>query len=324
MLVNGSKKYLMCEGGLEHPCTIVYRKDHWKLGNWFPCGIALVNFIFCRITVLSVHKLGESLLLSLLATLLFPIRWGIWTLLETHVKMTLPLAKYNMVPKHGLSNDFSSGLLLEAIPTRILQVAVIGFWDGLLSLYTLEIRCRWVAALLEGVVKFPNIKEMRKDIERWDEYIKQSSGEYYTRSFFGGLEIWANPSSTITWRLGAIFASALLCLIVWRYWLKGGVPPPDDANGPGGATYFSTGGGTPGFTFNSRNADDIFAEFFEFKGIGGGGGSGDGSVIRGLRFSSNMFGGGGVVDLSIFSARLVMEVAVVGLVEDRVSGKLRP
>ncbi|GKE52219.1 hypothetical protein Tco_1487375 [Tanacetum coccineum] len=96
-------------------------------------------------------------------------------------------------------------------------------------------RCRWVAALLEGAVKFPNIKEMRKDIERWDEYMKQSSGEYYTRSFFGGLQICsgtsggkpkltqsiaqdqdrANPSSTITWRLGAIFASALLRSIVF-------------------------------------------------------------------------------------------------------------
>ena len=56
--------------------------------------------------------------------------------------------------------------------------------------------------------------------------------------------------------------------------LKGGVPPPDAANGPGGATYFSTsGGGTP-FTFNPRNADDIFAEFFGFRGMGGGGGGG--------------------------------------------------
>ncbi|GJZ07775.1 hypothetical protein Tco_0542058 [Tanacetum coccineum] len=48
----------------------------------------------------------------------------------------------------------------EAIPTRIPHVAVIGFWDGLSSLYTLEMRCRWVAPLLEGAVKFANIKEM--------------------------------------------------------------------------------------------------------------------------------------------------------------------
>ncbi|XP_071691322.1 uncharacterized protein [Rutidosis leptorrhynchoides] len=79
--------------------------------------------------------------------------------------------------------------------------------------------------------------------------------------------------------------------------LKGGVPPPDAAGGPGGATYFSTGGGTP-FTFNPRNADDIFAEFFGFRG-------GDGGGMRGTRFSSNVFGdsmgGGGGFD-NIFSS----------------------
>ncbi|KAI3736093.1 hypothetical protein L6452_15626 [Arctium lappa] len=69
--------------------------------------------------------------------------------------------------------------------------------------------------------------------------------------------------------------------------LKGQVPQPDAAGGgPGGATYFSTGGGTP-FSFNPRSADDIFAEFFGFRGMGSGG---DGGGMRGTRFSSNMFG----------------------------------
>ncbi|KAL8228517.1 hypothetical protein R6Q57_016101 [Mikania cordata] len=68
--------------------------------------------------------------------------------------------------------------------------------------------------------------------------------------------------------------------------LKGQMPQPDAAGGPDGATYFSTGGGTP-FTFNPRNADDIFAEFFGFRGMGGGG---DGGGVRGTRFSSSMFG----------------------------------
>lgn len=63
--------------------------------------------------------------------------------------------------------------------------------------------------------------------------------------------------------------------------LKGEVPPPDATGG--GATYFSTGGGGTPFTFNPRNADDIFAEFFGFRGMGGGGGGG-------TRFSSSMFG----------------------------------
>ncbi|KAK9057884.1 hypothetical protein SSX86_022723 [Deinandra increscens subsp. villosa] len=259
--------------GPEHPCTVVYRRDHWKLSEWFPLGIPLLDMMFSRTTTLSIHKPGEGFLLSLLATLLSPVRWGIWTLVETHAKMTLPLSKYNMVPQHSLSKDFSSGLVLympdpdnffedvekgsiklkksqrfefyekgisigddntqieadiviyatgfngveklahmfesktfhhhitdsarvplyrEAIHTRIPQLAVIGFSDGLSSLYTSEIRCRWMASLLEGAVKLPNVKEMEKDIARWDVYMKQSSGEYHSRSFFGGIEIWYN------------------------------------------------------------------------------------------------------------------------------------
>jgi DnaJ family protein B protein 4 len=69
--------------------------------------------------------------------------------------------------------------------------------------------------------------------------------------------------------------------------LKGQVPPPG-AGGPGGATYFSTGDGPTSFRFNTRSADDIFAEFFgnssPFGGMGGGGG------MRGGGFST-MFSG---------------------------------
>lgn len=80
-----------------------------------------------------------------------------------------------------------------------------------------------------------------------------------------------------------------------------GVPPPDaGAGGPGGATYFSTGGPTT-FQFNPRNPDDIFAEFFgssnPFGGMGGGM-RGAGSRFSSI-FGDNMFstfgeGAGGV------------------------------
>ncbi|KAL5793715.1 hypothetical protein ACOSP7_002309 [Xanthoceras sorbifolium] len=73
--------------------------------------------------------------------------------------------------------------------------------------------------------------------------------------------------------------------------LKGGVPPPEYAGGPGGgATYFSTGDGPTTFRFNPRNADDIFAEFFGFSSPFGGMGGGGGGGMRGSRFSSGMFG----------------------------------
>ncbi|ESQ54402.1 hypothetical protein EUTSA_v10025591mg [Eutrema salsugineum] len=69
--------------------------------------------------------------------------------------------------------------------------------------------------------------------------------------------------------------------------LKGNVPPPNAAGGPGGASYFSTGDGPSSFRFNPRSADDIFAEFFGFSTPFGGGGAGGSG---GQRFSSRMFG----------------------------------
>ncbi|CDP15871.1 unnamed protein product [Coffea canephora] len=74
--------------------------------------------------------------------------------------------------------------------------------------------------------------------------------------------------------------------------LKGGVPPPDTAGGPGSATFFSTGGGPTSFRFNPRSPDDIFSEIFGFSGFGGMGG---GSGMRGSRF-------GGMFDDSMFSS----------------------
>ncbi|KAL6848943.1 hypothetical protein ACP4OV_021526 [Aristida adscensionis] len=82
--------------------------------------------------------------------------------------------------------------------------------------------------------------------------------------------------------------------------LKGQVPPPGAGGaGPGGATFFSTGGDGPNvFRFNPRNAEDIFAEFFGSSspfggmgsGMGGGMGGGPGMRTGGTRFSSSIFG----------------------------------
>ncbi|MCD9641239.1 hypothetical protein HAX54_027328 [Datura stramonium] len=83
--------------------------------------------------------------------------------------------------------------------------------------------------------------------------------------------------------------------------LKGGVPPPG-AGGPGtGSTYFSPGEGPAAFRFNTRNADDIFAEFFGFSSPFGGAGMGRASRF-GNTFTDDIFassfgeggGGGGV------------------------------
>ncbi|CAH9123633.1 unnamed protein product [Cuscuta epithymum] len=73
--------------------------------------------------------------------------------------------------------------------------------------------------------------------------------------------------------------------------LKGQVPPPQEAGGRGGTTFFHSGDGPNMFRFNPRNPNDIFAEFFgggsPFGGMGGGG-----SGMRGgtSRFPTSLFG----------------------------------
>ena len=75
--------------------------------------------------------------------------------------------------------------------------------------------------------------------------------------------------------------------------LKGQMPSPPEAGGPGGATFFTTGDGPTSFRFTPRNANDIFAEFFgsssPFGGMGGGGMRGGGSRF-GSFFGDDFFG----------------------------------
>ncbi|GAV60112.1 LOW QUALITY PROTEIN: FMO-like domain-containing protein, partial [Cephalotus follicularis] len=75
----------------------------------------------------------------------------------------------------------SFSLIRGCIPPRIPQLAVIGFSESLANLYTSEIRCRWLAELLDGTFKLPSIKEMEK---------KCKNGMYI--QFCRALHIWYN------------------------------------------------------------------------------------------------------------------------------------
>ncbi|MCD7466324.1 hypothetical protein HAX54_002928 [Datura stramonium] len=64
--------------------------------------------------------------------------------------------------------------------------------ESIANLYTSEIRCRWLAELLDGKFKLPSVKVMEKDITEWDKYKKRYSKKYYRRSCIGALHIWHN------------------------------------------------------------------------------------------------------------------------------------
>ncbi|XAR56227.1 Flavin-containing monooxygenase [Bertholletia excelsa] len=259
--------------GLENPCTLLYRTEHWNMPDYLPWGIHIAYLYFNRFSELLVHKPGEGVLLWLLATLLSLWRWGVSKFVESDIKRKHRLEKFGMVPKHSFLKEISScliatvpdgfyeavekgsiilkkapsfgfckeGVLIEGkseplktdlvilatgfrgidklkdifvsptfqdlivgspdkivplyrecIHPRIPQLAIIGFSESISNLYTSEMRCRWLAELLDGKFKLPSIKEMEKDMAKWDTYMKQSSGEYYRRSCIGALHIWYN------------------------------------------------------------------------------------------------------------------------------------
>ncbi|CBI37802.3 hypothetical protein VitviT2T_003184 [Vitis vinifera] len=259
--------------GALNPCRLLYRTEHWNIPDYYPWGVPLAYLYFNRFAELLVHKPGEGFFLSLLATILSPLKWGFSKFVETYVNQKLSLAKFGMVPEQSFHKDISSCLISsmpeefydrvekgsiilkkapkfsfckegivvdgeasplesdlvilatgfkgdeklkdifvsptfqnhiigspnasiplfrQCIHPRVPQLAVIGFSESVSNLYTSEMRSRWLAEFLDGTFKLPSIKEMEKDAERWDQYLKRCSEKHYRRSCIAALHIWYN------------------------------------------------------------------------------------------------------------------------------------
>ncbi|KAK4431803.1 putative flavin-containing monooxygenase 1 [Sesamum alatum] len=103
--------------GNDIPCTVIQRTIHWMLPlDAQPWGLSLGFLCFSRFAELLVHKPGEGVLSSVLATLLSPLRWGLSKLIESYLRWKLPLKKYNMIPEENVLREASSCQLLFLPP----------------------------------------------------------------------------------------------------------------------------------------------------------------------------------------------------------------
>ncbi|KAK9269274.1 hypothetical protein L1049_001044 [Liquidambar formosana] len=114
--------------GIEYPCTMIQRTSHWMLPSIKLWGVSLGYLYFNRFAELLVHKPGESSLLSFLATLLSPLRWGISKFAESYLRWKLPLKEYGMIPKHSFLQEISSckiSLLPENFYDKVKEGSIV-------------------------------------------------------------------------------------------------------------------------------------------------------------------------------------------------------
>uniref|UniRef100_A0A0D9WN12 Flavin-containing monooxygenase n=1 Tax=Leersia perrieri TaxID=77586 RepID=A0A0D9WN12_9ORYZ len=91
--------------GSKYPCTMIYRSAQWMVDTGPVWGLNLQNLTTSRLSELMVHKPGEGLFLSVLATMLTPLRWLLWKLMETYYKRHTPMQRHGMVPSYSFSRS---------------------------------------------------------------------------------------------------------------------------------------------------------------------------------------------------------------------------
>ncbi|KAK3118633.1 hypothetical protein QOZ80_9BG0702740 [Eleusine coracana subsp. coracana] len=85
-------------------------------------------------------------------------------------------------------SDTTVPLYRQCVHPRIPQMAIIGYSESAANIYPYELMAKWVAHLLHGELKLPNIEAMEQSVAhwaRWGQLMKRSSGAHFRKSCIG-------------------------------------------------------------------------------------------------------------------------------------------
>ena len=104
---------------------MVYRHANWAVDPNLTWAAFFEKLMTSRLAELMVRKPGEGLALSILATVLTPVRWLIAMAIEAYYKALMPMWEHGMVPDHSFSAAML-GWQINVLPDRFYDMVTDG------------------------------------------------------------------------------------------------------------------------------------------------------------------------------------------------------